>query len=216
MSITNNSTLLTAIDAWLARSDLTSYTPTFVQLAEQRIYHGSDDPEYPADPLRVREMETEIDYTITGAAVATPDGFLEAKRLYLNDNTDQSPLAMVSPEQLKTDYPLGATGRPQAFTVVGSEIQFGPTPDTTYSAKLLYYKKPDPLATTTTNAILTAYPAVYLYAALLEAHPFMKDDGRIPLWARKYAAAVGGVMKSSKASRWSGSIRVVRTDVGNP
>lgn len=208
MSIATYSELQTAVATWLARSNLTSYIPDLIALGEQRIFRGSDDPLFPSEALRVAEMETEGDLTLSAELVAQPTGFLEAKRLFINDATDNTPLDVVSSSSLLTNYPLQTNGRPKQYAVEGSNFRFRPIPDSSYAAKLLYYKKPDPLATTATNAVLTALPGAYLYATLLEAQPFIRNDERLAVWARLYAAAIGGVMKSNKASRWSGVGRV--------
>lgn len=207
MAITNYSTLQTAVADWLARSDLTAYIPDFIALAEQQIYYGSDDPAFPTDPLRVRQMETTATLTLSTNPVSLPSDFLEQRRLYIND-TNRTPLSPVSPEQLLTDYPSSATNRPQAFAVEGSSVRFGPSPDSAYEAHLLYYAKPDPLATTTANSVLTAYPMVYLYTALTQAAPFCNNDERIQTWARMAAAGINAANGQAKAGRWSGSIRI--------
>jgi len=54
------------------------------------------------------------------------------------------------------------------------------------------YKDFSPLsASNANNWILTSYPDVYLYGALLEASPYLVEDERVNVWAQLYAAAVG-------------------------
>lgn len=54
------------------------------------------------------------------------------------------------------------------------------------------YKDFSPLsASNANNWILTSYPDVYLYGALLEASPYLVEDQRVDVWAQLYAAAVG-------------------------
>lgn len=54
------------------------------------------------------------------------------------------------------------------------------------------YKDFSPLsASNVNNWILTSYPDVYLYGALLEASPYLVEDQRVDVWAQLYAAAVG-------------------------
>lgn len=214
MAITGYSSLQTAVADWLARSDLTAYIPDFIALAEQQIYFGSDDPAFPTDPLRVRQMETVTTLTLSTNPVPLPDNFLEQRRLFIND-TNRTPLSPVSPEQLLTDYPGTAQGRPQEFAVEGNSLRFAPSPDSAYEAPVLYYAKPEPLSTATTNPVLTAYPMVYLYTALTQAAPFCKNDERIQTWARFAAAAINAANGQAKAGRWSGSIRI-KPDHGSP
>lgn len=214
MAITNYTTLQTAVADWLARSDLTAYIPDFIALAEQQIYFGSDDPAFPTDPLRVRQMETVTTLTLSTNPVNLPSDFLEQRRVYIND-TNRTPLSPVSPEQLLTDYPSSATGRPVEFAIEGNAARFAPSPDSSYEVPVLYYAKPDPLATTTTNGVLTAYPMVYLYTALTQAAPFCNNDERIQTWARMAAAAINAANGQAKAGRWAGSIRI-KPEHGSP
>lgn len=214
MAITNYTTLQAAVADWLARSDLTAYIPDFIADAEHVLFYGDDDPAFPTDPLRVRQMETTATLSLSTNPVSLPSDFLEQRRLYIND-TDRTPLSPVSPEQLLTDYPSQATGRPRAFAIEGSGVRFGPTQDSAYEAHLLYYAKPDPLATTSVNAVLTAFPMVYLYAALAASAPFTKNDERLQTWKRLAAAKINGANGQAKAGRWSGSIRV-KPDHGSP
>ena len=53
------------------------------------------------------------------------------------------------------------------------------------------YKDFNPLSSSNANNwILTGYPDVYLYGALMEASPYLSEDGRVQVWAQLYAAAV--------------------------
>tara|TARA_R100000329_G_scaffold122958_1_gene101526 strand:- start:5022 stop:6254 length:1233 start_codon:yes stop_codon:yes gene_type:complete len=56
------------------------------------------------------------------------------------------------------------------------------------------YKDFSPLSSSNANNwILTSYPDVYLYGALLEASPYLVEDERVSVWAQLYAAAVGSL-----------------------
>src|SRR5882672_139887 len=63
MSILTYTDLQSAIGNWLARSDLSANIPDFITLAEQRIFYGADDPNFPSPPLRIRAMEQVTDPT---------------------------------------------------------------------------------------------------------------------------------------------------------
>lgn len=207
MAITNYTTLQTAIADWLARSDLTAYIPDFIADAEHVIFYGDDDPAFPTDGLRVRQMETTATLSLSTNPATLPTNFLEARRVFIND-TNRTPLSPVSPEQLLTDYPSAATGRPVEYAIEGDTIRFGPSPDSAYEVHVLHYAKPDPLATTTTNAVLTAYPMTYLYAALAASAPFTLNDERLQTWKRLAAARTNSASGQAKAGRWSGAIRI--------
>lgn len=65
-----------------------------------------------------------------------------------------------------------------------------PTPDLAYPIEILYYELPALLDENNQTNWLTQYaPNLLLYATLLEATPFLKNDERIPVWQNMYAMA---------------------------
>ena len=59
------------------------------------------------------------------------------------------------------------SGQPVFFTMTGDNFVFGPSPDTSYSAELLYYAAPDFLSdSNTSNTFLVTAPDALLYASL--------------------------------------------------
>ena len=62
-----------------------------------------------------------------------------------------------------------------------------PTPDQAYPFEVLVYQLLPLLDDTNQTNWLTEYaPQVLLYASLLEATPFLKNDERIPVWQQMY------------------------------
>ena len=62
-----------------------------------------------------------------------------------------------------------------------------PPPDLPYPFEVLYYELPVLLDDENQTNWLTDYaPQVLLYASLLEATPFLKNDERIPVWQQMY------------------------------
>ncbi len=81
-----------------------------------------------------------------------------------------------------------------------------PTPDGSYSAILMYYAKVPTLSDSNeTNWLLTHYPDIYLYGALLHSAPYLREDERAQTWAALHAAAVVRVNNASSKSTTSGS-----------
>jgi len=65
-----------------------------------------------------------------------------------------------------------------------------PTPDQAYPVEILYYELPPLLDDTTqTNWLTEQAPQLLLYATLLEAAPFLKNDERISVWQTMYDRA---------------------------
>tara|TARA_R110000803_G_scaffold52604_1_gene108216 strand:+ start:72 stop:701 length:630 start_codon:yes stop_codon:yes gene_type:complete len=180
MSIDTYTNLKTTIANYLNRSDLTSYIPDFISLAETRLNNE----------LRVREMEV-IDTTtntVSGTQdYSLPTNFIEA--IYVLYKSDpyitlkyKSNFDFFS--QLNSSV---SSGIPYFFTIVGSKIYLGPKPDTATNLEIAHYKKITALSdSNATNDILTNYPNLYLYAALAESAPFIHQDERLTIWSSLY------------------------------
>lgn len=214
MALANYSDISRHIADTLARDDLTtSFMGTFIQAGLDRIHYGSDHPQFPSEPLRIRAMETEATISL-GATAALPTGYLEAIRFKTN-TTPIRVLQNVAPTQLYEDFPNNDVGIPIEFCVEGENFVFGPAPDSSYSGSLLYYKKFDlDSGANSVNWLTTNYPMLIVYAALIEAMPFIQDDKRLPMWFAMFSGAVGALQGSNKRDRWTGSILTIRTDTG--
>lgn len=157
--------LQTDIATWARRSDLTALIPSFIALAENEIFRAH------VTPLRVREMETEATLTVANLAASLPADYLDARYIKL-DNSTRDTLYYFPPEKWKpSSYGY--------FTIVGNEIRLpnGVSND----MKLVYYAKPEPLATTATNTILDNYYTAYLEGALKFAFSYVRDTPKAQL-----------------------------------
>lgn len=217
MSITTNAQLEAKVADYLARTDLTSFIPDFIAGAETRIAFGSDEP-FPSQALRIRAMEAESTISV-GATTSLPTGFLQMRSFYVTSGGTKKQLEQTSHEDLFRKWTGSTTGTPRFYALSGDNIVLGPTPssDTTYSATMLYYKKFDPVATASPVPwLLTNAPMVYVYGALLEAAPFIRNDERLQVWSGLFQGLIGGLMRSDKRDRWGGSALAIRNDAGNP
>lgn len=153
------------IATWARRSDLTALIPSFIALAENEIFRAH------VTPLRVREMETEATLTVSNLAASLPADYLDARYIKL-DNSTRDTLYYFPPEKWKpSSYGY--------FTIVGNEIRL-PT-GVSNDLKLVYYAKPEPLATTATNTILDNYYTAYLEGALKFAFSYVRDTPKAQL-----------------------------------
>lgn len=187
MAISTYNELLSAVENHLDRSDLDDRIPEFITIAEARI----------ARKLRIREMETEADVSVTGGTrtAALPTGFREVRRLYLNTSPVRI-LDYISPQDYWARYVSTQTGRPASFTVEGTNFLFGPIPDSSYTAKCLYYKGLDAVSSSA-HAVFTANPDLYLYGALTAAEPYIKNDKRLPVWKSLFDECLMDLEKQS-------------------
>jgi hypothetical protein len=172
MSLTNYTDLQTSVASWLHRADLTAIIPDLVTLGEATINRK----------LRLLQMENvaSLSTSITDRFATLPTGFMEAidLSLYLDDypqTLTQVPLSKINGNSL-TDQ-----AQPR-FYAISSNIVFDVISDEVYTLSFRYLKKLD-LATDTTNYVMTTYPDIYLYATLMAAEPYMKNDKRLGIWA---------------------------------
>ncbi len=215
MAITNYADLKSAIGNWLNRSSLADRIPEFITLAHSRIHYGSMEPPLQSDPLRIRAMETSVSTTLAGQRTELPDGFLQVRRLYLNTDPIRK-LDPVSTDQFWGTYISSSTGAPKQFTIEGEDLVIGPSPDGSYSARLLYYKAFTAMADATdTNWLLANSPGVYLWGSLLEAHAFSRNIEQQENAHKKFVGIINALnaadVKDRFASPW-----IVRNDTGNP
>lgn len=206
MALSTFAELQASIAGWLIdRDDLTARILDFITLAEERANRD----------LRTRHQVTVATLVpVTGTrAVALPSGYLESQALTLNSNPKKS-LQFLSIPTFTANYISSTNGSPEAFTVVGTNLWLGPTPEDATTLELVYYAAVAALSTTaTTNWLLTNYPSVYLYGALLEAAPYLGEDPRTDVWGQMFDRAVGKVQSSDERARWSGGSLQIRADV---
>lgn len=175
MSITTYAQLQTAVSNWLHRADLASYIPDLITLGEARIMRE----------VRTRDMETAFSDTIASGVIALPTGYLELKNAYVGSST-KIYLKRTSAESIYANYPLrSAEGEPRFIAREGSNFIFGPYPDSDYTVAGVYYKNIGPLSSSD-HTLFTNNPDLYLFAALAETEPFLKNDKRVSLWEAKY------------------------------
>lgn len=202
--VTSYSTLLTEVASWLARSDLTSAIPGFVQNWEE---------EFMSDPENWGPwMETALSVTLSNNVAAVPASpqYLGLRVAYFSG---YPPLKRISLEQMYARYPrgLGSAGIACYITRNGSNFEFGPE---NQSGDLLgtYYAKPTALRSYTTGGadaaahfLIVNAPQLCLYGSLLQATPFLKNDERVVMWKAAYDLQVMSYRKRFVEEEYSGS-----------
>jgi hypothetical protein len=177
--------LKATIADYLNRDDLTAIIPSFITIAEAKFNRK----------LRTRQMIKRAEGQIESAFFAYPADWLQAKEFQLNTNPIVR-LQFVTEaygDELKANRYV-SIGQPAYYTITGTQLEFIPTPDSTYSAELTYYAKIPALSDSNTSNWLLAYaPDLYLYGALLEAAPYLKDDERLAVWSQMYVNSLGDI-----------------------
>ena len=202
MALANYTDLQAAVAAWLHRDDLTSIIPDWIALAEKRINGDLD--------ARLQDTLATLSTVAATATVASPTDVINIRSLTVQSSPNIV-LDYLTPDQFNTQYAFGETGTPRSFSVIGTNIYLGPTPDAVYSIQCLYKAAITPLSSgSPTNWLMTNYPQVYLFATLCASVMYTRDDPALPNWESRYTEAV----RSVNATDWySGSTMRVRSDV---
>lgn len=201
--ISDYTTLQTAVGDYLARSDLTSYIPNFVQNWEERFYRDSSN--------WARWMESALSITIASNVAAVPSDYLGIKTAYISGQ-NRLPLKRVSLEQLYARYPRnGGTSTPAFFARNGDNFEFGPVGSDGLVMAGTYYAKPTLLRSDSDgiNWLITNAPDLCLYGALLEAQPFLMNDKRINVWAEFYKYALDAYRSQHAEEEFDAPMMVV-------
>ena len=204
MSISTYSTLKSAVFNFSGRDDLSESFDTFLQLAEQAIYHNED------QPLRTIDLITSTTLTTVGGtnSVTLPANFLSALSVLIVVGGAKYELKNTSPSSLQR---AGDSGVPSAYAITETLI-FDRIPDGAYDIELTYYAQPDALSeTNNSNIVLTKYPSVYLYGCLSAVNELSGEDQDAEGYYQKMLRAVRGALRSSRKSRHApGAVSVVR------
>lgn len=151
-----------------------------ITLAERRL----------ARELKVQGFIRAVTTTVTaGQAVYTkPDRWRDTVSMFIN----KVPVFARSLEYCKSYWPDSvATGTPGFYADYDyTRWLIVPTPNASQTMEVIYYEQPQLLDDSTQTNWLTDYaPNALLYAALLEATPFLKNDERIQVWQGMYDRA---------------------------
>lgn len=199
MTISTYDDLVSTLGDWLNRADLAASIPTFIQLAEATM---NADERFRCSGLMVRSQAN----IATQFCIVPPD-FLEMVNLRFLVNSkpvngaptvEYLPLNELDKRRMRYAVPA----QPQFFSVAGKQFEFLPTPDTAYTAEMLYHGKIPPLSPANeTNWMIANHPNLYLYGALLQSAPYLKDDGRVSVWAQFYSAGADTLKVSTERAQ---------------
>lgn len=185
--------LKTSVSTWLHRADLTNYADDLILMGEKWIVRHA----------RTRDMEAALSVVMSSGLAAIPTDYVELKYAYI-DGTPVRKLDKKEPSWIVENYPTrSSTSKPSFIGRDGSNFMFGPFPDSDYTVKGIYYKRLTAVASSA-NALFTNNPDLYLFAALAEAEPFLKNDKRVELWIAKRDGILRDVNSEEMRERASG------------
>ncbi len=201
MALTNYTELVDAVTSWMARApdaedSVIGRIPDFIALAEKRFYRK----------LRAKENMFRSQAFINERRESLPERLLELVSLTFMAQTGdletegaRHRLQFVTPDQYSNRF-ANVAGNPFFYTVIGSEINFGPFIefDATIPAEelgiieLVYFGAFQPLEATgdfSSNDILIEYPDLYLYGSLMESNAYIASN-QLQTWVAAYGTAL--------------------------
>jgi hypothetical protein len=203
--------LKASIADFLGRTDLTAAIPDFITLAEAQMTRrlvGRTGQGLPAPRRLVQRSDAGLAAGVEFLAV--PDDF-HGPIEFLLQGSPEIVLDYLDPTVFQQWKEAGSlAGRPPAyFTVVGGEFQFYPVADKTYAAELTYIQRFPALSTAnSSNWILADYPDAYLYGALVQSAPYLKDDNRATVWGTLFTAALDDICNADPVPADKSTLRM--------
>lgn len=188
MSLSNYSEISSGLEKWLNRegfASLTDQIPDLIAIGQRRIHRECD----------LNAMEEVTSLTLNAQTIAKPADLLRVKSMHIvQSNNSYEVTGAPVHTVLNYSYP----SRPTNYAIVGDNFQF-PTLAEEYTATLIYYKKlPILSSTATTNWFSDNEPEFLMYAAMVEACSFLKDDQRAQFWEARFTAIKDAIMKSEE------------------
>lgn len=166
----------------LVSSELIPFIPTAIELAEARLNRD------PRLQVRDRLASDAIATVASTATVALPADFSGARSVWLVYAGVTRALEFLPVDRLKADkLRVQTPGQPMYYTIIGSNMELLPVPSEAYSGELLYYQQiPALTGQAPTNWLLTKHPDLYFYGALIQASPYIHQEGRLKTWNEMY------------------------------
>ena len=206
MAITTYAELQTAVDNWLARTDLAGRSPEFIALAEARM----------SRELETQSQEKRVVSTMTAgdAYVTLPADARQIRSVRLNTNPI-TVLQYQSPTAVDDNFPGTGTGKPKYYSVVGGELYFRPSPDDSYQVEILFVGGVAALSdTNTSNTILQRHPDLYLHGTLSEAFGYLMDEQRQAQHDALFTRTIAAVNADEDRVKYGGSPLQVQSQYG--
>ena len=165
-----------------------SNIPTFVQVAEERIYNT----------VQIPAIRKNVTGTTTASFqyLALPSDWLSTFSLAVIDPTtgEYEYLLNKDVNYIRQAYPPpNSTGKPAYYAILDdTSMILGPTPDLAYTMELHYYYYPASIVTNSTSWLGDNFESVLLYGSLREAYTYLKgEQDMMQYYDQKYQEALG-------------------------
>lgn len=194
MSLDTYANLQASIADFLDRDDLSAVIPDFIRLAEGQFQRD----------IEHWRMEKRDTLAVSGQYTDLPSDWVKPIRLQF-DGAKRALVPITQAEMQDKRYSNGdASGEGVYYCVTAGQIEIFPTP--TGTSLNVYYVGKIPVLSdaNTTNWLLDEAPGVYLYGALSQSAPYLKDDERLIIWSTLYTNAVNALNMASQDAKWGG------------
>ena len=207
----NYAALTTLIQQYCESTETTfvANIPTFVQLAEERIYNSVQIP-------AIRRNQTGTLSTNNKYLTLPSDWLATFSLAVINADGSQEFLLDKDVNFVRQSFPSPTdTGKPQYYAIFDANtFILGPTPDSAYSVEMHYYYYPTSIVTAGTTWLGDNFETVLLYGSLREAYTYLKGEAdMMQYYEQKYQEALGllkqlGDGKDRRDAYRSGQVRV--------
>lgn len=178
------------------RKDLTLRIPQFITFGENTIFRR----------LRCRANEARFvtDLGLDKTGFPLPDDFIEMKFLLVDGKPMERRSDIDYLARLNVD---NAPGLPSWFARVLDEIKVWREADSDYAVEMIYWQDQagDMTQDADSTPVLLFAPDLYLYAALIEAMPFLVKDERIGTWQNMFEQGLAQVDNQTQEAEYAGS-----------
>jgi hypothetical protein len=189
MALETYAELVTEVESWVNRTDLT--VSTYVRMVEADI-----------EKLNLIRQETQIDISSIAGQLELPTDFIAAKQLIYHASSRDQAMGLASKATVLAE--LGGTRTiPTRFCRQGDYLTLNAACDDE-EFTLYYFTRTSPLEDESTNWILTLYPQVYLFGCITYAWLFAQNEEKAVVWEAKYKAALLDMESIECASQYSG------------
>ena len=184
--------------------------PTFVQLAEERIYNSVQIP-----AIRRNQIGT---LTIGNKYLTMPSDWLATFSLAVIDPATNAQEFLLDKDVnfIRQSYPdPDDQAKPKYYAIFDDNtFILGPTPDLAYQVEMHYYYYPQSIVTAGTSWLGDNYENVLLYGSLREAYTYLKGEAdMMQYYEAKYQEAIQQLARLSdglnrRDSYRSGQVRL--------
>lgn len=186
----NYATLTTLIQEYCESTESTfvANIPTFVQLAEERIYNTVQLPTVRKNVLGNVTASTQY--------LSMPNDWLSTFSLAVIDPVTNEYEYLLNKDVnfIRASFPDPTyEAKPQYYAVWDEEtFILGPTPDLNYSTELNYYAYPTSIVVAGTSWLGDNFESVLLYGSLREAYTYLKGEAdMMQYYEQKYQESLG-------------------------